>query len=149
MTTIELTTEINAAIQIVFDHSRNIDIHQQSTSQSKETAVAGTTSGLINKGETVTWRSKHFGLFLQHQSIISEMKLYSYFVDEQIKGHFKTFKHQHFFEEVAGQTVMKDLMTYETPFGIFGKVFDRFFLKKHLNNFLLERNSYLKLISEG
>jgi ligand-binding SRPBCC domain-containing protein len=149
MTTIELTTEINAAIQIVFDHSRNIDIHQQSTSQSKETAVAGTTSGLINKGETVTWRGKHFGLFLQHQSIISEMKLYSYFVDEQIKGHFKTFKHQHFFEEVAGQTVMKDLMTYETPFGIFGKVFDRFFLKKHLNNFLLERNSYLKLISEG
>lgn len=149
MTTITLTTTINAPIQVVFDYSRNIDTHQQSTSKSKEVAIAGTTSGLINKGETVTWRGKHFGFFLQHQSIISEMKPHTYFIDEQLKGHFKTFKHQHFFEEINGQTIMKDVMEYETPFGVFGQLFDVFLLKNHLTQFLLERNAYLKFVSEN
>lgn len=149
MTTIQLTTLINAPIQIVFDHARNIDTHQQSASKTSEVAIAGTTHGLINKGETVTWRGKHFGLYLEHQSIISQMELYSYFVDEQLKGHFESFKHQHFFEEIDGQTIMKDVMEYETPYGFFGKLFDRIALKRHLTNFLLQRNSYLKVVCEN
>ena len=50
MTTIKLTTEITAPIQTVFDLNRNIDIHTKSTAKSKETAIAGRTSGLIKKG---------------------------------------------------------------------------------------------------
>ncbi len=149
MTTIQLATAINAPIQIVFDYARNIDTHQQSASKTSEVAIAGTTHGLINKGETVTWRGKHFSFFLQHQSIISQMEPYSYFVDEQLKGHFKSFKHQHFLEEIDGQTIMKDVMEYETPFGIFGKLFDIMMLKNHLTNFLLHRNAHLKIVSEN
>ncbi|MEZ7514374.1 SRPBCC family protein [Flavobacterium frigidarium] len=148
MTTITLITVIKAPIQLVFDHARNIDTHQDSAAKSNEIAIAGTTSGLINKGETVTWRGKHFGIFLQHQSVISQMKQPTYFIDEQLKGHFKNFKHQHFFEEKDSQTIMKDLMQYETPYGIFGQIFDKLALKKHLTQFLIERNSHLKLVSE-
>ena len=54
MTTINLITKIKAPLQTVFDVSRNIDIHQQSASKSKEKAIAGVTSGLINFNETVT-----------------------------------------------------------------------------------------------
>ena len=148
MTTITLITVIKAPIQLVFDHARNIDTHQDSATKSNEIAIAGTTSGLINKGETVTWRGKHFGIFLQHQSVISQMEQPTYFIDEQLKGHFKNFKHQHFFEEKDGQTIMKDLMQYETPHGIFGQIFDKLALKNHLTQFLIERNSHLKLVSE-
>lgn len=148
MTTITLTTVFKAPIQLVFDHARNIDTHQESASKSNEIAIAGTTFGLINKGETVTWRGKHFGIYLQHQSVISQMEQPTHFEDEQLKGHFKSFKHQHFFEESDGQTIMKDLMQYETPFGIFGQLFDKLALKKHLTQFLIERNAYLKLVSE-
>jgi hypothetical protein len=62
MTTIQLSTTIKAPIEIIFDLSRNIDVHQQSTSKSNETAIDGITSGLINVNETVTWRGKHFGV---------------------------------------------------------------------------------------
>jgi ligand-binding SRPBCC domain-containing protein len=148
MTTIELTTVINAPIQLVFDHARNIDTHQESPGKSNEIAIAGRTSGLINKRETVTWRGKHFGVFLQHQSVISQMEQPTYFIDEQLKGNFKSFKHQHFFEQKNGQTIMKDIMQYETPFRIFGKIFDAILLKKHLTQFLIDRNAYLKLVSE-
>lgn len=148
MTTIHLTTKIKAPKQIVFDASRNIDIHQQSASKTSEVAIAGITSGLINLNETVTWRGKHFGFYLTHKSRMTAMNLYDYFVDEMEEGNFKSFKHEHFFEEENGVTIMKDHLQYETPFGIFGKIFDVLFLKKHLIQFLLERNKVLKEVSE-
>lgn len=149
MTTIHLTTKIKAPKQIVFDVSRNIDIHQKSAFKSNEKAIAGITSGLINFNETVTWRGKHFGFYLTHKSRITAMNLYDYFVDEMEEGKFKTFKHKHFFEEKNGVTIMTDQLQYETPFGIFGKLFDVLFLKKHLTQFLLERNKILKVIAEN
>jgi ligand-binding SRPBCC domain-containing protein len=148
MTTIRLITKIKAPIHTVFDASRNIDIHQLSTVKSNETAIDGVTSGLINLNETVTWRGKHFGIYLKHQSKITEMEIPNYFVDEMIKGHFKFFRHEHSFVTQSGTTVMIDYLQYETPFGIFGKLFNKLFLKKHLTNFLLERNDFLKKITE-
>ena len=149
MTTIKLTTEINAPIQIVFDLNRNIDIHKQSTSKSNETAIAGVTSGLINKKETVTWRGKHFGFYLTHKSVISEMKIPHYFVDEMIEGRFKKFKHQHFFKQENEKTIMFDVIEYETSFGIAGRFFDYILLKKHLTNFIQERNEFIKVLAES
>ena len=76
------------------------------------------------------------------------MNFCNYFVDEMEKGKFKYFKHEHFFEEQNGITIMKDKLQYETPFGIFGELFDILFLEKHLTQFLLERNKTLKEVSE-
>lgn len=148
MTTINLTTKIKASKQVVFDASRNIDIHQKSASKSNEKAIAGVTSGLINLNATVTWRGKHFGFYLTHKSRITTMNLHDYFVDEMERGKFKSFKHEHFFEEENGFTIMKDKLKYETPCGIFGELFDILFLEKHLTKFLLERNKILKEVSE-
>lgn len=148
MTTIQLTTKINAPIQIVFDTARDIDLHQKSTATSNEKAIAGVTTGVINEGETVTWRGKHFGFYLTHKTRIIKMNFYDYFLDEMEEGNFKSFRHKHYFKEINGVTIMKDLLQYETPFGIFGKLFDVFLLKKHLTKFLLERNKILTETAE-
>ncbi|MFI0425838.1 MAG: SRPBCC family protein [Flavobacterium sp.] len=148
MTRIKVTTTINTPIEIVFNNCRNIDIHQYSASKTNEKAIEGRTSGLINKGETVTWKGKHFGIYLKHQSIISEMDFPTYFVDEQLKGHFKNFKHQHFFIKKENLTIMTDILEYETPFGFFGKLFNRLLLKNHLTKFIQNRNKIIKQITE-
>ncbi|WP_298136192.1 SRPBCC family protein [Flavobacterium sp.] len=149
MTTIHLTTKIKAPIEIIFDLSRNIDIHKLSTAKSNETAIDGVTSGLINKGETVTWRGKHFGFYLTHKSIISAMEIPSYFVDEMIEGKFKSFKHEHSFIEENGFVMMIDKIQYQTPFGIFGKLFDKLILRNYLTNFITERNYFIKNLAES
>ena len=149
MTTIKLITKINAPKKTVFDLARNIDVHQQSAHKTKEKAIAGITSGLINYNETVTWRGRHFGFYLTHKSRMSAMDLYDYFVDEMEEGKFKSFQHEHTFVEKDGKTVMIDNLNYETPFGIFGRLFDQFLLKKHLTNFILERNKVLKYLAEN
>ena len=124
-------------------------MHQNSASQTNEKAIDGVTSGLINYNETVTWRGRHFGFYLTHKSRMTAMDLYDYFVDEMEEGKFKSFKHEHSFVEKDGKTVMIDNINYETPFGIFGKLFDKMILKKHLTDFIIERNKVLKFLAES
>lgn len=149
MTKIKIRTIINAPVQTVFDVSRDIDIHQQSASPTNETAIDGITSGLINFNETVTWRGRHFGVYLTHKSRITAMNHYEYFVDEMEEGKFKSFRHEHFFSEKNGVTVMKDKVYYQVPYGVVGELFDFLFLKNHLINFLIKRNKVLKTLSEN
>lgn len=49
MPKIELTTEYDAPIQVVFDANRNIDLHELSAVDTNEKAIDGKTSGLIEK----------------------------------------------------------------------------------------------------
>lgn len=144
MTEIILTTSISAPIQKVFNCSRDIDFHTKSAAQTKETAIAGVTSGLIGYLEQVTWRGKHFGIWFTHTSKITAFKNPVYFVDEMVKGRFKRFKHEHYFSQEAAATTMKDVITYEIPYGLVGEIFNQLVLKKHLINFLMLRNQYIK-----
>ncbi|HPW98965.1 MAG TPA: SRPBCC family protein [Flavobacterium sp.] len=149
MTKIHLITKINAPINQVFDLARNIDVHQQSTASSYEKSIDGITSGLINLNETVTWRGKHFGIYLKHKSLISEMEFPTYFVDEMLEGHFKSFRHEHNFVEKNEKTVMIDTIEYQTPFGMLGRIFDQLVLKNHLTQFITERNKFIKKLAES
>ncbi|RMB57089.1 cell division protein [Dokdonia sinensis] len=149
MTTISLTTQINAPILEVFELSRDIDFHKTSVSDTQEEAIAGVTSGKIGMGETVRWRGKHFGVFLTHESKITAFHSPSLFTDEMISGRFKSFRHEHRFRESGNKTIMEDILTYETPYGIFGRLFDTFFLEKHLTTFLQQRNLNLKKALES
>jgi len=54
----ELTTQMAAPIEVVFDLARSIDAHIDSMAKSGERAVAGVTSGLIATGEQVTSASR-------------------------------------------------------------------------------------------
>jgi ligand-binding SRPBCC domain-containing protein len=148
MTTIQLTTKINASKPIVFDVSRDIDFHQQSLSHTSEKAIAGRTSGLIELDETVTWQGKHFGFQLTHQSKIIEMHQYDSFADEMLKGCFTSFVHYHYFEEEKDATIMIDEVYYETPFGVLGKLFDVLLLKRYLRKLIEKRNEAIKQQSE-
>ncbi|MBV6881513.1 SRPBCC family protein [Epilithonimonas ginsengisoli] len=148
MTKIHLETLINADIQTVFDLSRNIDFHQKSTSKTNEKAIAGKTSGLIELGETVTWRAKHLGFYQTLTTKIIEMESPKMFTDIMLKGAFKSMRHQHIFREEQGRTLMIDVFEFESPFGILGKIVNQFFLNNYLRNFLIERNRMIKEIAE-
>lgn len=148
MPIIELETKIKAPIEVVFDLSRNIRLHEISTGNSNEKAIAGVTTGLINLNESVTWRAKHFGVYQRMTVKITEMEFPNFFVDEMEKGIFKRFKHTHTFVKESGQTIMKDNFDYTSPLGILGKIADFLFLKKYMKYFLAERNEVIKQYAE-
>lgn len=57
----------------LFDLSRSIEAHIESMARSRETAVAGVTSGLIGLGQDVSLRAWHFGVPLRMASHITSM----------------------------------------------------------------------------
>ena len=144
MTQITLETLIKAPSTNVFNLSLDIDFHKKSASRTQEEAIAGITSGQIRMGENVTWRGKHFGLWLTHTSVISQYKAPSYCVDEMTAGKFKSFRHEHRFRESGNFTIMADVISYEVPYGIVGAIFNNLILKKHLTKFIITRNLAIK-----
>ena len=149
MPKIILETSINAPREIVFDLARSIDFHRESTKQTLEEAIAGKTKGLIELGESVTWRAKHFGFWLVLESKITEFDYLNSFADEMVKGNFKSFKHEHIFEVKGDNTIMTDIFDYKSPFGFLGKLADILFLKKYMIDFLSTRNTILKDYAEN
>jgi ligand-binding SRPBCC domain-containing protein len=149
MVKIQLHTIIKAPIERVFDLSRSIDLHKLSTKGTNEEAIAGKTEGLIELGETVTWRAKHLGVYQKLTVKIVDFKKPFMFEDRMLKGVFKSMNHVHQFEEQGSETIMKDVFMFEAPLGILGKVAEFMFLKNYMLRFLEKRNDELKWIAEG
>jgi ligand-binding SRPBCC domain-containing protein len=148
MPVITLKTKISAPIEVVFDLSRSIDLHKISTAHTNEKAVAGRTTGLINLGETVTWKAKHLGFTQKLTTQITAFEQPYYFVDEMVNGTFQSFKHEHIFSEDDGFTLMTDVFDYKSPFGILGIFIDFLFLKRYMANLLIIRNLTIKEFAE-
>ena len=149
MPVIILETKIKAKKEIIFDLARDMDLHQLSTAKTNESAIAGKTTGLLELNETVTWRAKHFGIYQNLTSKMTVMEKPDFFVDEMVKGAFKSFTHEHYFENIQEGTLMKDIFTYQSPYGILGKLADYLFLKKYMTNLLLDRNAVIKEFAES
>lgn len=149
MPVIKLQTEINATIGLCFDLSRSIDLHIVSTHGTGERAIAGRTSGLIEKGETVTWNAKHLGVRQNLTSIITDCDYPTFFADEQLKGAFKRFRHEHLFVEHGAKTVMTDIFEFESPLGLLGQLANRLFLTNYMKHFLVTRNRIIKEFAES
>lgn len=149
MPTIELTTQINAPKEVVFDLSISIDLHKLSTQQTNEEAIAGVTEGMMKLGDTVTWRAKHLGFYQKLTTKITDYDRPNSFTDEMVKGIFKSMKHEHIFIETDDGTIMKDIFRYYSPLGFLGKIVDGLFLKKYLTRFLLQRNEVIREYAEN
>ena len=148
MPVIYLETKIKSKIEICFDLSRSIDLHQISTAKSNEKAIDGKTKGLIEQDEFVTWRAIHFGIKQQLSSRITQFERPFHFRDEQIKGAFKYIIHDHFFESEGENTLMKDNFKFESPYSFAGKIFDKIILTNYMTKLLSERNQVIKEYAE-
>ena len=146
---IHLTTFIAAPQERVFDLSRSISLHKQSMTKHEEKVIEGTTSGLMNLNDTVTWSAKH----LMKQRIlkvqITKMQSPDFFVDEQVRGDFAMMKHEHYFKPIENGTIMIDQFHYEVPKGLAGKLVNRFYLEKYITGLLAKRNEMIKTAAEG
>lgn len=146
---ITLHTYIEAAPERCFHLSRSVDLHKISTAGTHEEAIAGTTTGLMDLGDSVTWRAKHLGVWHRLSSKITGMETPHFFVDEMQQGIFKKFRHEHRFAPSGTGTLMTDVFDYTSPLGFLGKFADVLFLKKYMTRFLVQRNQTIKRYAES
>jgi ligand-binding SRPBCC domain-containing protein len=145
---IDITTQITAPIQRVFDLSRSVDLHTASTAQTGERAVAGVTSGLMSLGQEVTWRARHFGIWQRLTSRITAFDPPTHFRDSLVRGAFRRFDHDHFFSQRGEITTMRDVFDFQSPLGILGWIGDYLVLTRYLRHFFTIRNATIKEAAE-
>ena len=104
-------------------------------------------SGQIGLGEEVTWRAHHLGRQWTMTSRIVELDRPTFFVDEQVRGPFARFRHEHCFTSVEGGTQMVDTVTFKAPYGPFGVLAERM-LRPYLRHLIERRNVNLTLDAE-
>lgn len=144
----EHETPIEAPVKLVFDLSLAIDAHVASMSASKERAIAGVTSGRIGLDETVTWRATHLRIPFTMTSRVTELESPHRFVDEQVRGPFRSFRHEHIFEARDGVTRMIDRIQFDAPLGPIGRLVEGLVLRSYMQKLIVLRSEYLKAEAE-
>ena len=147
--TFECKTTIEASQPAVFDLSLSVDAHLESMAGSKERAIAGVTAGPIGLGEEVTWRAVHFGVPFRMTSRVTELERPTRFVDEQVRGPFRWFRHEHLFEADDAGTLMTDRVSFQAPVAGLGWAVERALLSGYMKKLIEERGTYLKRAAEG
>ena len=148
MPVVRVETWIDAAAEACFDLARSVEAHVSSTTRSRERAVAGITSGLLELGDEVTWEARHLGIRQRLTAKITRFDRPRMFEDRMVKGAFKSFVHLHEFEPARGGTLMLDTFDYKPPLGPLGALADVMFLERYMHRFLMDRASHLKQAAE-
>jgi ligand-binding SRPBCC domain-containing protein len=146
-TRIECITELSVDPATAFDLSRSVDAHVASMTRSRERVIGHPASELLGLGEEITWSAWHFGVPWRLTSRITAFDRPHRFVDEQVRGPFHRFRHEHLFASRDQGTRMTDVVEFEAPAGWLGRLAERLVLGAYIRCLIEERNVYLLRLS--
>lgn len=87
-----------------------------------------------------------FGIPTHWVTEITHIRDKSYFVDEQRVGPYKLWHHQHIILPQKNGVLMKDIVSYQPPFGLIGRIANALVIRKTLNEIFDFRKKALEKI---
>jgi ligand-binding SRPBCC domain-containing protein len=97
-------------------------------------------------GAVIDYRLRIHGVPARWRSLISDWAPPERFVDEQTRGPYRRWRHQHIFEEASGGTVCRDVVDYSV-YG--GRLVDALFVRPDLYKIFSFRQSKLRELFGG
>ncbi len=94
----------------------------------------------MTEGTTIDYRLRLRGVPIRWQSEITKWDPPTVFVDEQRKGPYRLWVHEHRFEERNGLTLAEDCVRYAVPGG---RLIDRLFVRADLRRIFQYRRDRL------
>jgi ligand-binding SRPBCC domain-containing protein len=80
------------------------------------------------------------------RTLISAWQPMSYFVDEQVRGPYVKWHHQHIFEDKGDHVLMTDVLTYLSPGWIFEPLVDKLFVRNQVLKIFAYREEQFKTL---
>lgn len=150
MTRITLQTDVHAPIGRCFDLARSMDFHTRSMRSTGERVVGGRAAGLIGLNEEVEFEARHLGLTRRLRARIAASEPPHRFVDEQVRGPFRSLRHEHRFETIGpGATRMTDSLDIDAGWSLAGLAAERLLIRPHLTRVLRQHQANLKAALES
>ncbi|WP_238695296.1 SRPBCC family protein [Ornithinimicrobium flavum] len=142
-------TDIAAVPVVVFDLELDVDIHAASLPGSRESASTSSGRRTLQLGDEVTFHARHFGVPWRMSSRITSYDRPHRFVDEQIRGPFRTLHHEHLFTALGTDgTRMTDRMYISAPGVPLGAALTHLLLAPYLDRLLRQRAAHIKHTAE-
>lgn len=97
-----------------------------------------------HSGQLITYKVRPlFGIPVKWVTRIEEVVPTQQFVDTQLQGPFKRWRHLHRFEAVHGGTLMHDHVEYELPLGALGELAHRLVVRAKIEDIFTYRERVL------
>jgi ligand-binding SRPBCC domain-containing protein len=102
----------------------------------------------VYAGQVMTYKLKPlFGISFEWMTEITHVERMKMFIDEQHKGPYKQWHHQHHFKAIQAGVEMTDLIDYRLPFGMIGNMMHGILVRPRLEEIFAYRfekvNEYL------
>jgi ligand-binding SRPBCC domain-containing protein len=94
----------------------------------------------MRAGALIDYEMRLYGVRVRWRTLIQRYEPNDFFVDVQMKGPYRSWRHRHEFKEVPGGTQMHDRVDYEMPYGILGSLVRRLFVQSSLDRIFDHRN---------
>jgi ligand-binding SRPBCC domain-containing protein len=94
----------------------------------------------MHAGARIEYRLRLHGIPIRWQSVISVWEPPFRFVDEQVRGPYRRWRHEHVFDVAENGTVCRDIVDYEVPGGA---LVDRLFVRPDLRRIFRFRQETL------
>jgi ligand-binding SRPBCC domain-containing protein len=86
----------------------------------------------MRAGAEIDYVIRWMGVPMKWRTCIKEYDPPRKFVDEQAKGPYTLWHHEHFFEETADGVVIRDKVDYQLPLGVLGQIAHAVMVKAQL-----------------
>ncbi|HEY9713490.1 MAG TPA: SRPBCC family protein [Chroococcales cyanobacterium] len=87
---------------------------------------------VMRAGTRIDYELVLYGIRMKWQTLIEEFVEGDYFIDLQVSGPYRLWRHRHEFQDIPGGSLMIDRVDYELPFGPLGRVVRRLFVRSSL-----------------
>jgi ligand-binding SRPBCC domain-containing protein len=77
----------------------------------------------MREGTLIDYRLRLFGVPMRWRARIASWQPPAGFVDEQLHGPYRAWRHTHRFHDGGGTTIVEDVVRYGLPLGPFGDLF--------------------------
>ena len=108
-------------------------------------SILGRQPSRVEAGTVIPYRLRLHRLPMIWVSQIEEFEQDRLFVDRQLIGPYRLWLHRHEFDTAAGeQTLIRDQVRYELPFGSVGRVAERLFVRRDLERIFAYRRETIE-----
>lgn len=95
-------------------------------------------------GALIDYRLSLHGLPLRWRTLIAEWEPGRRFVDLQLEGPYRLWRHTHEFEDAPGGTRMRDTVEYELPLGPLGELAHALFVRREVEGIFAHRSRMIE-----
>lgn len=133
--TIKTVQNIPASLEKVWDFfSDHANLQAITPAQMKFQVISQHHGDDIYAGQIIEYTLKPvLGITVYWMTEITHVERRKFFVDEQRKGPYSMWHHQHHFKAIDGGTEMIDIVHYRNPLGFLGNLANVIFVKKQLD----------------